>query len=303
MARKKKPEEHENHERWLVSYADFITLLFAFFVVMYSISSVNEGKYRVLSDSMTAAFRTSARSLTPIQVGQLSRSAQDMSPSPISSPKPMVVRPAPVDLKIYSKELTDSEDWALDDASEQIDKLADDVESALAKLIDDELVQVRRNRLSLEVEIKTSILFGSASAAPSRDAREVLQPLGNLLSSFPNSIHVEGFTDNLPINTPVYPSNWELSSGRAAAVVRLFSEAGVVPERLASVGYGQYRPIADNRTAEGRAKNRRVVVVVMAFTPQGQGKKQQVAPKLRSLEVLTQTDIPATTKALTDTTG
>lgn len=267
MARRKKHEEHENHERWLVSYADFITLLFAFFVVMYSISSVNEGKYRVLSDSLMAAFRSSARTLTPIQVGQLARSPRNPQPAIVEEPRQSPPRPIidldqyPIDVPPGFQPITRR---PLEQAAAEIDYLADDVEASLEVLIDEGLVSVRRNRLWLEVEINTSILFSTASADPSVDAELVLRRLARLLSDYSNPVHVEGFTDDRPIQNSIYPSNWELSSARAAAVVRLFSRYGIDPSRMVSVGYGEHKPAADNDTELGRARNRRVVVVIIA---------------------------------------
>jgi chemotaxis protein MotB len=269
VARKKKHEEHENHERWLVSYADFITLLFAFFVVMYSISSVNEGKYRVLSDSMVAAFRSPARSLQPVQVGQPLRAPYNPVRSFLEAPVPVVFTPIIVDSSIGNdsdNERIDIEHngWAQDAAAEQVEEIADDVEDAMRPLIEAELVAVRRNRLWLEVELNTSYLFDSGSAQPSIDAEAILSLLANVLKDKPNRLHVEGFTDNRPIKSALFPSNWELASARAAAVVRLFVDYGLQPERLASIGYGEFRPVASNDTELGRMKNRRVVVVVLA---------------------------------------
>lgn len=268
MARKKKHEEHENHERWLVSYADFITLLFAFFVVMYSISSVNEGKYRVLSESMQAAFRSSARSLQPIQVGQLARTPRTQS-MPVEVPAQLNFRPIVLEtVGVVSRPDTsmsvDEAEWGMDQAAQQMSYIADEIEGALDALIAEELISVRRDRLWLEVEINTNILFASANAEPSTEAELILGRLAQSLAEYPNRIHVEGFTDNRPISSPVYPSNWELSSARAAAVVRLFVDYGIEPTRLASVGYGEYKPVADNSSEEGRAQNRRVVIVILA---------------------------------------
>jgi chemotaxis protein MotB len=158
----------------------------------------------------------------------------------------------------------DHNGWAQDAAAEQVEEIADDVEDAMRPLIEAELVAVRRNRLWLEVELNTSYLFDSGSAQPSIDAEAILSLLANVLKDKPNRLHVEGFTDNRPIKSALFPSNWELASARAAAVVRLFVDYGLQPERLASIGYGEFRPVASNDTELGRMKNRRVVVVVLA---------------------------------------
>ena len=134
----------------------------------------------------------------------------------------------------------------------------------MAHLIELGLIHIRRNELWLEVEIKSNVLFKSGSAVIKRESVPVLSEIGQILSRFPNLIKVEGFTDNQSIKSPVYPSNWELSAARAASVVRLFELSDVNSERLRAVGYGKNRPVASNTTAEGRAKNRRVVVIIMA---------------------------------------
>jgi chemotaxis protein MotB len=131
-------------------------------------------------------------------------------------------------------------------------------------LIDKNLVVVRRTPNWLEIEIRTDILFPSGVATLSPSANQVLTSLGDILAPFANPLRVEGYTDDVPIDTAVYPSNWELSAARAASVARLFAEHGVDPERLGIVGWGQYRPAADNTNEDGRNKNRRVLVVVLS---------------------------------------
>lgn len=287
MSRKKRSEEHENHERWLVSYADFITLLFAFFVVMYSISSVNEGKYRVLSDSIVAAFRDPARSLQPIQVGDLARTPA-RSDTVIDRSRPVIELfniPLPIEPEEQSgmngsQPLPESQQDAaqqsgIDQASQD---LADSIEAAMAELVDEGLIQVRRDKRWIEVEINTSILFTSGSAQLSSQAQPVLRELAGKLQPLSNIIHVEGFTDNVPINNYEFISNWELSAARAASVVHLFTRLGIDPQRLAAVGYGEYRPVASNDTPEGRARNRRVVLVIMS------GADARVSERLNHLQ-------------------
>lgn len=269
MARKKPHEEHENHERWLVSYADFITLLFAFFVVMYAISSVNEGKYRVLSDALVAAFRSSPKSLQPIQVGSLSK-APVISTAQEDHRKPAMMRLP----KMYISQSETLEGLVRDPLMDEqytegsdlanIGKIADAVEQALESLVEKGVITITRNALWIEVEIRDSILFPSGSARLQDEARPVLEELAHILMDFPNPVRVEGYTDNVPINTIVYPSNWELSAARATSVIRLFAGTGIPPQRMVAQGYGEYRPVADNNTPEGRAKNRRVVIVVLA---------------------------------------
>jgi chemotaxis protein MotB len=247
----------------LVSYADFITLLFAFFVVMYSISSVNEGKFRVLSDSLVASFKDPKRSMEPIQVGQLARSPRSETNNESAMPVALNLSPvAGAGTTEVNGEPSPEQQGG--EALADIDTVASQVKQRLAPLIDKELVAVRREESWLELEIKTSILFASGRAQLESAAIPVLQELVDILRAFPNPVQVEGFTDNLPIRTAAFPSNWELSAARAASVVHLFTRAGLRPQRMVAIGYGEHRPIADNATAEGRRKNRRVVIVIPA---------------------------------------
>ncbi len=276
MARKKAHEEHANHEAWAIPYADLMTLLLAFFVVMYAISSLNEGKYRVLADSLSAAFGGAPRTINPVQVGnnQLQGSDYDR-PSPIKSGArqgPSAPSPAPNPTLLPAlashartgtpMEISDRE--TMQRAQRQLGNIAARLEDALAPLVDARLITVRRAELWLEVEINSDILFDPGSATLDLTARGVLSKLAEVLHDTPNPVRVEGYTDNMPINTVQFPSNWELSAARAASVVHLFSGQGVAPERLAMVGYGEYRPRADNVSQEGRNRNRRVVLIVLA---------------------------------------
>jgi len=248
MVRRARTEEHENHERWLVSYADFITLLFAFFVVMYSISSVNEGKYKVLSETMVGVFNNPQRSLDPMQVGDVTRQASS------SNTIDFIDAQNPLDVV--------SEKTGAEQRDETLDDIADQVRFEFGDLIDQDLISVKGNELWVEIELKSSILFESGSAVLGERAQPILQDITDILRPYENPIQVEGFTDNVPIYTEEFPSNWELSSSRAAAVVRLFANENISPTRMAAVGYGEFQPIADNTTEEGRQKNRRVVLVV-----------------------------------------
>lgn len=255
MARKKKHEEHENHERWLVSYADFITLLFAFFVVMYSISSVNEGKYRVLSDSISSAFDPSRDGL-PIKL------TNPLKP-PIIDRTIITKGQDPVSVQDKYPEVPGGVEPSAKDKAD-LEKIASRVEKSLSPLINENQVKLKKNDLWIEIEIKSNILFTSGSAWLSTKSRPVLRKVAGILSGFDNQIQVEGFTDNVPIDTEDFPSNWELSAARAASVVHLFEQSGLKPGRLSAVGYGEYKPIASNDTEEGRQKNRRINIVILS---------------------------------------
>jgi chemotaxis protein MotB len=132
------------------------------------------------------------------------------------------------------------------------------------QLIQKDMVTIRRNDFWIEVEMRTDILFPSGSARLADDAVSVIEHLGNVLAPFPNPIRVEGHTDNKPIKTAVFYSNWELSAARAGSVVRVLATHGVSPDRLAVIGYGEQRPIKANDTPEGRNANRRVVIVILS---------------------------------------
>jgi len=263
MARKKRQEEHVNHERWLVSYADFITLLFAFFVVMYSISSVNEGKYRVLSDTLESAFKSSGKSDKPIQIGELARTLNPLndgvqSPAAEKNDVKSIVKP----IKIIDGQKTDPGPGKIGEASKMINALQDELKNSLATLVDQNLVTLRKGKDGLEVELKSKLLFPRASAQLSISAEKLLIRIASTLSRFPTSIQVEGHTDSAPINSALYPSNWELSSARAATVVRLFAEHEMDPESMWAIGYAQYRPYSTIKTQLEVSQNRRVVLVI-----------------------------------------
>ena len=286
MAKKKKAEEHENHERWLVSYADFITLLFAFFVVMYAVSSVNEGKYRVLSDSLMSAFQSSPKSLEPIQFGKTSKSPViteltfRSSPQLLKTPKPKIRSQMDEASSIDGDNKFESEELVYDDpgAKRFLDRVEDDVELAMSHLISLGLIHVRRSKFWLEIVINSSVLFGAGEAKLKKEVLPVLSEIATVMSGFPNAIRVEGYTDNQDIGSDYYPSNWELSSSRASSVVRLFELFNVNSDRMTAVGYAQNRPVADNSTEEGRALNRRVAIIVMANNDVAKVLKQDLMP-------------------------
>ncbi|TVP87729.1 MAG: flagellar motor protein MotD [Thioalkalivibrio sp.] len=275
--RRRKSEEHVNHEAWAIPYGDLITLLLAFFVVMYALSSVNEGKFRVLAESLQSAFRGAPMAPEPIQVGQ---PARGLDPSVLSQPLG-VSPPGLAATRSLAEHFGDRDGGPLDGASAVADddalalqeierglqEMADQIQRAMTPLIEEDLIRLRRERFWVEVEINTSLLFASGSAQIFAEARPILEELAGILQDLPVRVHVEGFTDDLPISTPAFPSNWELSAGRASSVLRLLADRGLDPTRMAAVGFGEHRPIADNATPEGRQQNRRVVIVVLADEP------------------------------------
>ena len=236
-------DEEDNHERWLVSYADFVTLLFAFFVVMYSISSVNNEKYETLSEALQGAFSTEGKIpkvVEPIQIGEI-------TPTTI---KPIILaNPTAEEILKERRELQ---------------LISEQFEDVLQPYIENKLVEVKRNDFWIELEMNSELLFLSGEAELSAKAIPVLKKIAEVVRLVPNAINVEGHTDNVPIDTMEFPSNWDLSSARATSVVRQFVKNRISATRLSAIGYGEFHPLADNNKVAGRLKNRRVVLVLMS---------------------------------------
>lgn len=265
--RRKRQEEHANHERWIVSYADFITLLFAFFVVMYSVSSVNEGKYRVLSQTLTNAFQENSRSLEPIQIGEQDRQqgGEIVGAEKANALIQTDVRMGPGTYDDTGKSNQDVMGEMPTEEGQRLSFLAATIEDMLGAYVEQDLVDVTYTKNRVKVNMKDKMLFASGRATLSNTAVKALRNISQVLSKVPNQIQVEGNTDNRPIHTEEFPSNWELSAARAASVVHLMTRMGVNPDRMSAIGYGEHRPAADNDSEEGRAKNRRVTLVIMGM--------------------------------------
>jgi chemotaxis protein MotB len=266
MARKKKHEEHVNAEAWAIPYGDLVTLLFALFTVMYAMSSVNEGKFRVLSDSMIAAFHGAPKSMQPINIGQ--KQPGKGGDKPLVGVTPTALMKIQDPKKNPGGDLTPKnpdldKGLAHEDLAGALIRMERQVQHAMQSLIDAKLVTVRRENMWLEIEINTDILFPSGAADFSPAAAPVLDKLAEVLKPFPNPIRVEGHTDDRPIRTAAFPSNWVLSAARAASVVHQFMKQGIDPLRLEIVGFGEFHPRQTNDTPEGRNANRRVAVLVL----------------------------------------
>jgi chemotaxis protein MotB len=230
---KKKHEEHENHERWLVSYADFITLLFAFFVVMYSVSSINEGKFRVLSDSLVSSFTNNK------PVGDLT-----LVNLPIQKSTPIQVK----------------EEQKTTDNIRSFLKVANAITAAKVP----PGVKITSTERGLNIRIKDEALFSSGSARINPQIQEFIDLIAGLVKDLPNHIAVEGHTDNQPIRSSLYPSNWDLSTARANSLIRyLIEHHQLEATRFSSTGYAGTRPVEPNDTPEGQASNRRVELIVL----------------------------------------
>jgi len=239
---KKKHQQHENHERWLVSYADFITLLFAFFVVMFAISQVDAQKLGRFVESVNVAFEM--QGVLPASTGQLVEGA-----APSAAGRPAIV-PSKINvLPTVSSHLAQ--------------RLRRDLEQRLAGSQLAGSVVVREDRRGAIVTLAEAGFFESGSAVVRAESLDTLRQVAQVLCAVPNPVSVEGHTDNTPIRTAVFPSNWELSTARATNLVRLLvDEMRCDPVRLSATGYSEYRPLGDNRTLEGRGQNRRVDLVV-----------------------------------------
>lgn len=256
MVRRRRQEVHVNQERWLISYADFITLLFAFFVVMYSISQVNDNKYRVLSDTFIEAFNQPSH-IQPISDAKDNvASSTSTTIAPIDLGNPAVTETASVDV---DEPVAPNEPVR---TSDELTQISDLVSEKFTQLINDQMIQVSSNELWLQIELKDSILFSSGSADTSEQAQKIFDEIADILKGYSNPVQVEGFTDNIPIKSVKYPTNWELSTARASAIVKYLASKGIAPERLSAVGYGEYQPVAANDTEQGRAQNRRVTIMV-----------------------------------------
>ncbi|MFA5880727.1 MAG: flagellar motor protein MotB [Eubacteriales bacterium] len=226
-------EKEPNNERWLLTYADLITLLMIFFVVMYTISNVNSKKFAQLSTSMSQAL-----------LGQNSGYFLGEAPGPL-----MVNENAPPGGKTEAADMKS--------AKEQLDKVIKE-QGLKGKVV------VSQEERGLVISLKEALLFHIGAAEITPGARDIILKVGQILNKMPNSIRIEGHTCNLPINTPQFPSNWELSTARADHVVRfLINQVGMSPERLSATGYGEFRPIVPNTGEFNRAKNRRVDIVVL----------------------------------------
>lgn len=242
MTRRPKHKPHSNHDRWLVSYADFITLLFAFFVVLYSVAQVDRKKVVELAEAIQQAFgnpQTAPASRAPVILqippGELAKNLATALPRESSPEKP---------------DLTD---------------LRQELEHALAEQIAQGQVSIRSSSEGLVISLQEAGFFDSGSASIRSASQSVFGRIAAMLSERGCQVRIEGHTDNVPIHNSLFSSNWELSTSRATEVVRqLITQYQFAPELLSAAGYAQYHPVASNDTEEGRAKNRRVDVVVVS---------------------------------------
>ena len=277
MAIKREPEKHANHERWLVSYGDFLTLLFAVFVAMYAMGQTDKKKAEELTQSLRESFGYSTRASAG-QKGVLQ--SQDIKPIPAIKPEmaviPMAAKMPPAGPRqgniggdAGSKQLAGEKEFR---------EMASAIEAYLVKQGFQNKVALSVTQRGLVISLKEAGFFDSGSAKLKQDSIATLRGIAAGLQQYTNRFRVEGHTDSLPIRSSEFRSNWELSTTRATNVVHfLVDSANVAPEALSAVGYGQYQPIVPNDTQEQRAKNRRVDIVVLAAeAAQGEAKPETI---------------------------
>lgn len=264
MALKKEPEKHANHERWLVSYGDFLTLLFAVFVAMYAMGQTDKKKAEELMQSLRESFGYSTMAAAG-QKGVLD--SKDMRVIPAIKPEmaviPMASKMPPAGPKQGGLEKGRGGKGKADE--KEFKEIMSSIEAYLIKHGAENKVSLSITRRGLVVSLKEAGFFDSGSATIKPSGYQVLNTIIEAMAQYSNPLRVEGHTDNAPISTAQFPSNWELSSARATNVLRyMLKTYDIGPSTVSATGYGEYRPTAENTTAEGRAKNRRVDIVLLS---------------------------------------
>ncbi|PJB06821.1 MAG: hypothetical protein CO125_06340, partial [Hydrogenophilales bacterium CG_4_9_14_3_um_filter_59_35] len=211
---------------------------------------VTDGKYRVMSDSLVSAFKNVSTVTTPMRIDASTKGASSTV----------------LDLKqsIFIRKPDPAQEARQKQQKEKMKGVAEDLLKAMEPLVKEGQVRVSQSIHGIAIEINASVLFASGQASLEPGSIKALRAVGGVLAKVPNDVQVEGFTDNTPINTAAFPSNWELSTARASSVVRLLAESGAPTERLVAVGYGEFRPVDSNSTPEGRARNRHVTIMILS---------------------------------------
>lgn len=284
MRRRHFEEPADNADRWLVSYADFITLIFAFFVMMYSVSSVQEKKLLALSQSvgnalgltatasanaLTESLSTPLPQLVNIAAEPLKLAVEPISLVPIPPLIEVLAQPELLQTEVIEPPSADEqqaqkEQQSLVRRKQAMSHIAQQLEQKLSALISQGKIHIVQSNWGISIEINASLLFAPAEAKLSHDSLHTLKEIADLLKQQDYLIRVEGHTDDKPIKTPNFPSNWELSSARATGVVRHLIGLGIDSRRLSAIGYGDTRALADNSQSDGRNRNRRVQLMVFA---------------------------------------
>lgn len=241
---KLKAPGHVHHDRWLVSYADFITLLFAFFVVLYASSRADQQKQAQIAHSIQSAFQTLGLFPSTPQAGPASAPANPEAP--------------PVNLVL-------GDDLSASPAVQQdLRQLQTHLGTLLANQIASHIIALKLGRDGLVISLREAGFYDSGSAVPHSQSKTTLDQIAATLVKTPYDIRIEGHTDNVPIHTARFDSNWELSTDRATEMAKAFIvDRHLAPERISAAGFAEYHPVATNDTAEGRGQNRRVDIIVL----------------------------------------
>ncbi|HEY2545833.1 MAG TPA: flagellar motor protein MotB [Candidatus Acidoferrum sp.] len=272
MRRRRRHEEHVNHDRWLISYADFITLLFAFFVVLYASSQVDKRKIGRLALSIQVAFQE----LGVFETSNTKIPLSDSEAVPFSQVQVVENSEKTGDLRHFVQPmkgiLSPSQSGA------PMKALQSELEKALAPEIGKHTVAIQQRREGVVVSLREIGFYESGSANLRPSSRQAVDRLAAVLRAHTEGLRIEGHSDNQPIHNARFDSNWELSTARAADLVKLFiTRYHFDPTRLAASGYAEFHPVSPNDTPEGRARNRRVDIVILN-PPQPERQTPDISP-------------------------
>ena len=245
-----------NHERWIISYADFTTLLLATFGVMYAVSTVNSSKFQQMAEAFSTAFMGKVVNIQSSGFAAANKAPFDNMPSPVHTP--LITRE--VQIKHLPPALRQHVERQVEKLNEAYEKLT----ALLAGMISKGEVRVSLRSLGVVIDINAVVLFKSGKAELNPDALKLIEQVADVLKELNYRIQVNGFTDNAQIHSAQFASNWDLSAARAISVVKRFVLDGIDPSLLVGAGYGEYHPVASNDTPEGMSMNRRVSIVVVA---------------------------------------
>jgi chemotaxis protein MotB len=242
------PRSRVSQDRWLVSYADFITLLFGFFVVLYAFAKADQKKQVQVSEAIDVAFRTLG-----------------IFPDASRRPSTLSTTSSGTDQAVIPMNIVMGEDvLAPARVKEDLEQVRRELEQTLSNQVAQHTVSIQMGRDGLVISLREAGFFNSGSASPRPETLATLRQIASSLGRTPYDLRVEGHTDNVPIHTEEFDSNWELSSARATHIARLFLDMKAMPaERISAAGYAEFHPVASNDTANGRAENRRVDLVVL----------------------------------------
>jgi len=291
------PEKPPNHERWIISYADFVTLLLATFVVMYAVSTINSSKFQEMAESFSTAFMGRTTTVNDTGFGAANKGPFNFMPNPVHLPiitREVMVKDAPPALRQEqtqgdpnkpnesgqflprggspTKAETEGQKSGGDTTMQKevsqrvqgLDAAFEQLNKSLAGLIRKGQVNVSLQPLGVVIDINEMLLFHSGKVDLTPDALPLIDQIAKILTDLRYQIQVNGFTDNVPIHNAQFDSNWDLSATRAISVVKRFAAAGIDPTLLVGAGFSEYHPVGPNNTPEGKAANRRVSIVVVS---------------------------------------